>query len=74
MLSGSLADSLRRDGNLFEPPPPRQRGKKGRPLPKPCDVLVLKKTRWAKRPLHPRLSASEFISGYSEFIIRVRSN
>ena len=45
---------LRLDANLYEPPPPRQPGKKGRPpktgrrLPKLCDVLADKKTRWTK--------------------------
>jgi hypothetical protein len=45
---------LRLDANLYEPPPPRQRGQKGRPahkgrrLPKLCDVLADKKTRWTK--------------------------
>jgi hypothetical protein len=45
---------LRLDANLFEEPPPRRRGQKGRPpkkggrLPKLCDVLADKKTRWTK--------------------------
>jgi len=47
MLNGSVADGLRLDANLYESPPPRQGGKKGRRLPKPklCDVLVDEKTR-----------------------------
>jgi hypothetical protein len=45
---------LRLDANLYEPPPPRQRGQRGRPakkgrrLPKLCDVLADRKTRWTK--------------------------
>jgi len=45
---------LRLDANRYEPAPPRQPGKKGRPpktgprLPKLCDVLANKKTRWTK--------------------------
>jgi hypothetical protein len=45
---------LRLDANLYEPAPPRQPGRKGRPakkgrrLPKLCDVLADKKTRWTK--------------------------
>ena len=45
---------LRLDANLFEPPPPRARGQRGRPakkgrrLPKLCDVLKDKKTRWTR--------------------------
>ena len=45
---------LRLDANLYEPAPPRRRGQRGRPakkgrrLPKLCDVLADKKTRWTK--------------------------
>jgi hypothetical protein len=45
---------LRLDANLFEPPPPRPRGQRGRPAKKGprqrklCDVVKDKKTRWTR--------------------------
>jgi hypothetical protein len=48
----TVVTRLRLDANLYEPPPPRKPGTKGRPakkgraLPKLCDLLKDKKTRW----------------------------
>ena len=49
-----IVTRLRLDANLFEPPPPRACGRRGRPakkgrrLQKLCEVLKDKKTRWTR--------------------------
>ena len=50
----TLVTRLRLDANLYEPPPPRPRGQRGRPAKKGprqkklCDLLKDKKTRWTR--------------------------